>query len=541
MIKRLLAAALALAMLMICCSCKSKETELSDFGAETETATQSQTIQIADVSDDAQDPENVEEDVVGQSVTATKIPVQKGKAKGIDVSKWQGKIDWSKVKADGIDFAIIRIGYRGENGNLYKDANADYNIQQAQNNGISVGVYFFSTAISQEEAQQEANWTVSAIKGYKISYPVAYDCEGYTSPESRMYNLTNTQRTNNAIAFLNAIKNAGYDAMFYASKSDLENHFETARLEKDYFIWLAHYSKNIYPAVQTPEYTGKCDMWQYTNKGKVSGISGNVDMCVSYFTRNEAAPKDETAAPPTAQAPKDTAEQVYKAVVDTVTAKETVNLREAATTKSNIVGTLSNGQFLERTAIGENGWSQLTYNGTTVYAITSYLTTDASYVPPVIQQADIVEGNTFTAVNDNVTAKEETNLRALPSTNSQIVATIKAGEFVQRTAKSDKGWSRLIYQGQTVYAVTNFLTTEFIQPQPEQDTSDGFAECNQTVTAKEETNLRTFPSTTESQVVYTLKNGEYITRIGINEKTGWSKLIYNGQTVYAVSSYIIMQ
>ena len=179
-------------------------------------------IEVSD-DDDTKDPENIEnsKNEDGAKVDSAELQTKKGLQNGIDVSKWQGKIDWQKVKKAGIDFAIIRIGYRAENGQLYRDSNADYNIQQAQNAGVLVGVYFFSTAINSNEAIEEAQWTISAIKGYKISYPVVYDCEGFKNNDSRMYTLTAEQRTQNALSFLNTVKKSGYEGMLYGSVSDL--------------------------------------------------------------------------------------------------------------------------------------------------------------------------------------------------------------------------------------------------------------------------------------------------------------------------------
>ena len=163
---------------------------------------------------DILDPENNDLSTEqGAEVKAEELEVKEGKANGVDVSKWQGKIDWSKVKKSGIDFAIIRIGFRGENGIIYKDDCADYNIQQADKAGLLVGVYFFSTATTTAEAVEEAKWTVSAIEGYPISYPVVYDCEGFNNYDSRMYGLSNSQRTDNALAFLKHIEQNGYEGM----------------------------------------------------------------------------------------------------------------------------------------------------------------------------------------------------------------------------------------------------------------------------------------------------------------------------------------
>ncbi len=492
-------------------------------------------------SDDIQDPENTDfEDQQGERVVADRLASQTGKADGIDVSKWQGIIDWKKVKDSGIDFAIIRIGYRGENGTIYKDVNADYNIQQAQKAGVLVGVYFFSTAVNSAEAAAEADWTISAIKGYSISYPVVYDCEGFDSVNSRMHGLTNAQRTDNALTFLSAIEKAGYNGMFYGSKNDLENNWETSRIASAYKIWIARYTTPTYPETVNPDYSGKYDMWQYTNRGKVNGIDGNVDMLVSYFTSEQSKPKDSTATPNTATAPKSADDLIYTDVNETVTAKEKVNLRSGAGTNFDIAGALENGDTLTRIGIGSNGWSRLKYDGKTVYAITSYLTTDLSYKTPTAPTEDIVSGNTFTATNDKVTAKDSVNLRSLPTTDSEIVATLKNGEFLQRTAQSNKGWSRLEYNGNTVYAITSYLTTDTTPTsniKPENNSGMVFENVDEQVTAKSETNLRTAPTTIDSEIVYTLKNGEYIHRTGVSN-SGWSKLDYNGQTVYAISSYL---
>jgi len=491
------------------------------------------------------DPENDElTDEIGADVDVSELVADKDKTNGIDVSKWQGKIDWPKVKQSGIDFAFIRIGYRGENGTIYKDDNADYNIQQAQKAGVLVGVYFFSTAVSKAEAIEEAQWTMQAIEGYSISYPVVYDCEGFSRVTSRMHSLTKEERTNNALAFLKEIKSAGYDAMFYGALNELKNSadWDIAKIEKKYKVWVAQYPSVTYPEKIAPNYNRELHAWQYTNKGSVNGISGNVDMVVCYFKTKLAEPKNKNATPPTAKAPLTDEEKLYTAVNETVTAKEVTNLRAAATTKSDIVFSLKNGEMVTRVGVGSNGWSKLQYNGQTVYAISSYLTTDLAPKTPIeTPTQDIVAGHIFTPHNDSVTAKEEVNLRSLPTTNSEIIGKLFSGEFLQRTAMSDKGWSRLNYNGQTVYAVTSYLSNEVIAQKPETpetpSSSDGFTAVDEQVTAKEETNLRTSPSTQNSEVVHLLKNGEYVRRIGVHTN-GWSKLEYNGQVVYAITSYL---
>lgn len=492
------------------------------------------------VEEGEEDPENQEvTSEEGVVIDANELIVGDERVNAIDVSKWQGKIDWNKVKESGVEAAFIRIGYRAENGVIYKDDTADYNIQQADKAGVLVGVYFFSTATSTEEALEEANWTKAAIKGYSISYPVVYDCEGYKNATSRMYSLTKEERTTHALTYMEAMADAGYDVMFYGARNEIMDSidWDMEKIEKTAKVWLAHYSNVTYPQIDTPDYVGRLHAWQYTNKGRVDGISVDVDLVVCYFENKKAKPKDKKAMPEEAKAPKSQEELQYTEVNELVTAKDEVNMREAASTKSTVVALLENGTTVTRLGIGKNGWSKLSYNGQIVYAISSYLTTDLKVVEPEI--TDIVAGNEFTPKHDRVTAKEEVNLRSIPSTDGEILGKLYSGEFLQRTATSNKGWSRLIYNGKNVYAVTSYLSNEVVEVTPSTPpvSSDGFTAVDEQVTAKAETNLRTAPSTEQSEVVHLLINGEYVRRIGIHSN-GWSKLEYNGQTVYAISSYL---
>lgn len=525
-----------LAMLFcLTCGCKKAATSGSEISS-----TGSVTVGTEPEADDTADPENSElKGETGVQISAEELTAKAGKANGIDISKWQGKIDWNAVKADGIDFAMIRIGFRGENGVIYRDTCADYNIQQAEKVGIAVGVYFFSTAVNTEEARKEAEWTAAAIAGYAVSYPVVYDCEGFLNADSRMYGISSAQRTDNALAFLNAIKAAGYDGMLYSAVSELQasKHWETARIEKEFSVWVARYPSEPYPKTEQPGYSGRYDMWQYTDNGRVNGIDGNVDLSVSYFVPTLKKPKNSSARPETAEAPSESNDGYYTAVEDKVTPKIEVNLRTAATTKSSVAATVKNGTVLQRKGIGTNGWSRLIYNGKTVYAITSYLTTDINYRPP---EASSNDG--FTAVSGQVTAKDETNLRAAPSVDSELVATIKNGEFVTKTGESASGWTRISYNGRTVYAKSSLLTTE-IKDNTESTVSadDGFTAASGRFTAKDEVNLRSAPNGKENNVVCTLKRGDFAERLGTNGGKGWTKLSYNGQTLYAVSSMLLSE
>ena len=152
---------ICLCFTIILSGCKNED---SSSMANSNTETNS-TITVDINQDDTIDPENTENpNGNGTEIKAEELSKKTGKANGIDVSKWQGKINWQSVKKSGIDFAIIRIGYRAENGKIYKDEYADYNIQQADKAGVLVGVYFFSTAINTSESLEEAKWTVETIK-----------------------------------------------------------------------------------------------------------------------------------------------------------------------------------------------------------------------------------------------------------------------------------------------------------------------------------------------------------------------------------------
>lgn len=192
---------------------------------------------------------------------------------GIDVSKWNGNIDWNKVKSSGVNFVIIRCGYRGSSaGALIEDPKFRANIKGAQAAGLRVGVYFFSQAVNEVEAVEEASMCINLCKGYSLSFPIYIDVEG---SNGRGDTISASQRTANIKAFCGTIQNGGYRAGVYSNKTWFTKNINTASLT-NYKIWLAQYAANV-------SYTAtRYDMWQYTSKGSVSGISGNVDMNILY-------------------------------------------------------------------------------------------------------------------------------------------------------------------------------------------------------------------------------------------------------------------
>lgn len=445
---------------------ESTETEMDNGPEEADTEEVADDPQSDTMSTDQGTEVNVTELLSSGSVAETdQVTI------GIDVARYQGTIDWAQVAASGIDFAMVRVGYRADKSReICADTNAKYNMQEAQKNGIKVGAYFFSTAVSAEEAKAEADWVADYISQYQITYPVAYDCEGFDKPESAQYNLTNAQRTDIAIAFLQEIYNRGYTPMFYSSMGELSGSakWDTERIEGTYRIWVSQYPSAPYPQTARSSYTGAHAMWQYTNRGTVAGISRPVDVNVAYFGYEGTADAQSTEAPEEVKADAE-ALMNFTQVSENVTAKESTNLRNIPSQGSNstVVYTLQNGETIARTGVSDSGWSRLELNGQTVYAVSSYLTTDLNYKAPApASQEGAGSGDglktKFAERSDQVTAKIEVNLRALPSVtnpDAAVVAVLHNGEYVTRTGINEEyGWSRVDYNGQTLYCISSYLT-----------------------------------------------------------------------------------
>lgn len=427
---------------------------------------------------DPDDPQNTAGSMsseTGVSVDVTALLSAEGAAEtagmtfGIDVAKYQGTIDWQQVATSGVEFAMVRVGYRTQKtGEIIADTNAKYNMQEAQANGIKVGAYFFSSAITAEEAKEEADWIAEYISQYQITYPVAYNCEGFDNPESRQYSLTQAERSNIAMEFLNGIYEHGYTPMFYASKNEMtgDAKWDTSRIEQTYKIWVSQYPSAPYPQTAKSDYTGIHAMWQYTNQGNIPGIKKPVDVDIAYFGYEGTADAKSGEAPENVTADAE-ALMNFSEVNETVTAKEKTNLRDIPSqdSDSQVLTTLSNGETATRTGVSSSGWSRIVYNGTTYYAVSNYLTTDLGYTPPSnAEGSGSGDGlkTKFTDTSDVVTAKIEVNLRALPSVtnpDATIIAVLHNGETVTRTGINEEfGWSRVDYNGQTLYCISSYLT-----------------------------------------------------------------------------------
>ncbi len=196
--------------------------------------------------------------------------------KGIDVSKFQGKINWQKVANDGVDFAYIRLGYRGYgSGKIVTDDTYEYNIENCNAAGIDTGVYFFTEAISEREAIEEADYVLENIRGYQVDLPIVIDVEESASSDSRTKNLTQEERTKVVLAFCDRIKEAGHEVMIYGNTKSMLIMMDMEQLE-GYDKWFAYYK---YPL----RFPYKMRMWQYTAKGEVDGIKGGVDMNIAFY------------------------------------------------------------------------------------------------------------------------------------------------------------------------------------------------------------------------------------------------------------------
>ena len=194
---------------------------------------------------------------------------------GIDVSSWQYDIDWQAVADAGAEFAIIRIGYRGsETGRINADKYAQKNLEGAAAAGLDIGVYFFSQALTREEAEEEAYYVLDVIKDHNITMPVVFDWEKVHNDNSRSLEMDRRTLTDCAKTFLETVEMAGYNAMVYFNPHQSRNLYYLSEL-KEYDFWLASYTDRM-------DFPYEVDMWQYTEQGQIPGIDTFCDFNV-YF------------------------------------------------------------------------------------------------------------------------------------------------------------------------------------------------------------------------------------------------------------------
>lgn len=189
---------------------------------------------------------------------------------GIDVSSWQGNIDFDKVKESGVEFAFVRVGSKwGSDGDYFLDSKFEQNMEGFNRVGIPVGVYFYSYAKNEIEAEEEARWVLDKIKPYKVDLPIAFDFEDWSNINS--YKMSIYRLNNNANTFIETVEKEGYEGMLYSSLNYMN------RIWKNEYknIWVAHYTNNA-------DYEGIYNFWQFTSAGAVDGINGYVDLNVMY-------------------------------------------------------------------------------------------------------------------------------------------------------------------------------------------------------------------------------------------------------------------
>lgn len=189
---------------------------------------------------------------------------------GVDVSEHQQQVDWQQVADAGMKFAFVRLGYRGyTEGGMYTDQYAAANLTGAKDAGLQVGAYFYSQAVTVEEAREEARFCVDFLKDHKIDLPVVFDWE-FVSADARTGQMDRTTLTDCAIAFCQTVEQAGYDAMVYFNPHIAESFLDLLALE-DYGFWLSQYDTGM-------DFPHRVDFWQYTCTGSVPGISGDADI-----------------------------------------------------------------------------------------------------------------------------------------------------------------------------------------------------------------------------------------------------------------------
>ena len=270
------------------------------------------------------------------------------KEKLIDVSTWNGNIDWDKVYKSGVRYAMIRSSFGIENPNQI-DNKFVRNIENAIKVGIKCGIYHYSYARSVAEAKKEADFCLKTIKNYKIDLPVAFDIE-----DSSQTNLGKDTLTSIVIAFCDRIKSAGYMPMLYCNPSWLNSYLHKDKLLGKYDLWLAHWG------VSSPGFD--CTIWQYSENGSISGISGNVDM--NWIFKDYASTKPATTKPATKPSSVKKTDYSVK-----VTAQAGLNVRKGAGTNYNIITALKCGTVVTVSKVSGNwgyvgkygGWICLDY------------------------------------------------------------------------------------------------------------------------------------------------------------------------------------
>ena len=389
--------------------------------------------------------------------------------KGIDVSKWNGDIDWKSVKDAGADYVIIRAGF----GSSTVDEKFYQNIKGARDAGLKIGIYWFSYATSVEKAKAEAQKCIEVISEFKenITYPVFFDYE-YASrdyAEKQGVTVTKELATEMANTFINTIKSAGYPTGLYTNK-DFGNKYFSEDIINSNNLWVAQYAnKNTYGRAY--------DMWQYTEKGKIAGVSGDVDLNYTCLIpegvninndditdgnenndnvnddttggneNNDNVNDDTTSGNENNDNVNDdtNTENNPSTVIEKGVTTENLNLRVEASTSSKIITTIPKGKTIEIVEKLNSGWYKVNYNGKTGYVSSSYVSINGSTEnkPSIVTEKGVTTANL--------------NLRVKASTSSKIITTIPKGKTIEIVEKLNSGWYKVNYNGKTGYVSSKYV------------------------------------------------------------------------------------
>ena len=427
---------------------------------------------------------------------------------GIDVSQWQGTINWKKVKADGISFVFIRCSYTSlKSFNLHTDPKFTANVTAAAAAGLKVGVYHYSGATSATEAKKEADYVLKVIKPYKskITLPVMFDYEPGTRVTANYKKTSKTTRTKYATTFCNAAKAAGYTSGVYCSTSWFPDYFNISSLSS-YSNWDAHWAtKNTY--------TGAYDFWQYSDAGKISGIGGSVDCNFWYTNTKIAGAATDNGAFTGDATPKP--EAASTALTTPYVTTSSVNYRMAPGTSGTKVGTLAKGTVINlvygyhKTVNGEK-WYKFNYNGHAYYIHEDYVDRE---------------------VLQNHIAAQDLTYHASASTSAAAKGTFSDGTKVQvvqggsQTANGTQ-WHKVKVGRSYYYATAKHLTP---------------AETFMASAAKKNVNVRTKAGTNQKKATYiytgtpvTVVNGKAVAVSGER----WEQVKIGSKYYYILGSYL---
>ncbi|WP_419725680.1 SH3 domain-containing protein [Terrisporobacter petrolearius] len=418
--------------------------------------------------------------------------------KGIDVSKWNGNINWRSVKNSGVDYVIIRAGY----GTSTIDPKFKTYIEGAKSVGLKIGVYWFSYATTPDNAAMEAQACLNAISPYKssVTYPVFFDFE-YDSVRYANNNgvkVTRDLASRMATSFLNKVESKGYTSGIYTNKDFSSTYFNSDLINSNN-MWVAQYSS-------TNTFGKPYSMWQYSEKGSVPGISGYVDMnytCLKTFGGSSGS--EEPSTPSENQG---------------ITTAN-VNFRKSASTSSSIIETIPKNTTVEVVDKSTSGWYKVKYKGNTGYVSKDYVKLNGSgsndNTPPSSSEKGVTSANV--------------NFRKSASTSSSIIETIPKNTTVEVVGKSTSGWYKVKYKGNTGYVSKDYVKLNGSGSDdntPPSSSEKGVTSAN--------VNFRKSASTSSS-IIATIPKNTTVEVVG-KSTSGWYKVKYKGNTGYVSKDYV---